>query len=94
MPTYAFANAPRAHMGLRVDEVPIIAQRGERVLNQRETAAYERGGAGRPSIGEIRVYLDGSEVGGRMRVVADGVVVERNRRGLNTGTGATTRVYS
>lgn len=34
----------RAHGGLRLasDEVPIIAQTGERVLNRAETAAYER----------------------------------------------------
>lgn len=43
VPAFAFAGAPRAHRGLSLDEVPIIAQRGERVLSRRERADYERG---------------------------------------------------
>jgi len=41
----AFAGAIRAHGGLKLaaDEVPIIAQTGERVLSRAENAAYEAG---------------------------------------------------
>lgn len=49
VPTLAFAAAPRMHAGgwagLRPDEVPTILQRGERVLNRREAADYERSGS-------------------------------------------------
>jgi hypothetical protein len=49
MPTMAFAGAPRMHSGgwagLRPDEVPTILQRGERVLNRRESADYGRVGS-------------------------------------------------
>jgi hypothetical protein len=49
MPALAFARAPRFHSGafLQPDEVPAILQRGERVLDRRETAAYNRKEAGR-----------------------------------------------
>ena len=40
----------RAHSGLAVDEVPIIAQRGERVLSRSQNAEYEKGGATQPII--------------------------------------------
>lgn len=33
----------RAHSGLAVDEVPIIAQRGERVLSRKQNEEYEKG---------------------------------------------------
>jgi hypothetical protein len=36
----------RAHSGLAIDEVPIIAQRGERVLSRRQNREYEAGVAG------------------------------------------------
>jgi hypothetical protein len=41
-----FASAPRFHNGayLRPDEVPAILQTGERVLNRKETAAYDQQG--------------------------------------------------
>ncbi len=45
-----------------------------------------RGGV---SIGNIQVFLDGKEIGGVMKIIADGVVVARNRSGIN----ATMRVY-
>ena len=50
VPALAFAGAPRMHSGgwagLRPDEVPTILQRGERVLNRREAAAYGKSAAG------------------------------------------------
>jgi hypothetical protein len=48
VPSAAFAGARRFHGGgdvLAPDEVPIIAQVGERVLNRQEAAAYRGGGA-------------------------------------------------
>ena len=52
VPTLAFAGAPRMHnggwAGLRLDEVPAILQRGERVLSRREAAGY--GGASAPTV--------------------------------------------
>ena len=41
------------------------------------------------SIGNIQIFLDGKEIGGNMKIIADGVVVERNRRNLS----GTTRAY-
>ena len=48
VPALAFAAAPRMHSGgavrLRHDEVPVILQRGERVLSRREAQAYGASG--------------------------------------------------
>lgn len=46
VPSIAFEGAPRLHSGggwFRSDEYPAILQRGERVLNRDETAAYHAG---------------------------------------------------
>ena len=47
VPALVFAGAPRLHgggmIGLGPDEVPAILQRGERVLNRRETRDYGSG---------------------------------------------------
>lgn len=40
--------------------------------------------------GVIKIYLDGQEIPGRVRIISDEVVVERNRRGVNP----TQRAYS
>ena len=42
VPAGIFANAPRLHNGLAPDEFPAVLQSGERVLNRRETAAYNK----------------------------------------------------
>ncbi|MFM7404119.1 MAG: phage tail tape measure protein, partial [Erythrobacter sp.] len=46
VPTLLFAGAPRLHGGgyIRPGEVPAILQTGERVLNRKETAAYDQRG--------------------------------------------------
>jgi hypothetical protein len=46
VPALLFAGAPRLHGGgyIRPGEVPAILQTGERVLNRRETAAYDQPG--------------------------------------------------
>ena len=51
----AFAGAIRAHGGLKLaaDEVPIIAQTGERVLSRAQNVAFERG-----ELGKTEVYLN------------------------------------
>jgi len=64
VPALAFAGAPRMHAGgwagLRPDEVPTILQRGERVLNRRETAQYGAGGGG---MSRVRIELGDGLVG-------------------------------
>ena len=65
VPALAFAGAPRLHSGggwFRSDEYPAILQRGERVLNRDETAAYHAGMAaggnrGNSSSREPAVYV-------------------------------------
>ena len=65
IPLMAFAGAPRLHSGggwFRSDEYPAILQRGERVLNRDETAAYHAGMAaggnrGNSSDKEPAVYV-------------------------------------
>jgi hypothetical protein len=51
-PAQVFRHAPRLHDGafLSPDEVPAILQRGERVLNRAEAAAYERGAKAAPIV--------------------------------------------
>jgi phage-related minor tail protein len=67
VPAMAFAGAPRMHAGgmagLRPDEVPTILQRGERVLNRRETAQYGVGGGG---MSRVRIELGDGLVGSIM----------------------------
>jgi hypothetical protein len=58
---------------------------GEAVLTKQEAASWRKGGG----VGEIRVYIGDQELTGRMKVVADGVVVERNKRAVLP----TSRVY-
>lgn len=65
------------------DNFPARLHKGERV----QTAEQAKGGGG--FNGTIKVYLDGQEIPGRVKIIADGVVVDRNRRGVN----ARTRVY-
>ena len=75
VPALAFAGAPRMHMGgtvgpvgswagLRPDEVPMILQRGERVLNRREAAGYSRRGSAGAGAG-VTVHIDarGAQMG-------------------------------
>lgn len=65
VPAMAFEGAPRLHSGggwFRSDEYPAILQRGERVLNRDETAAYHAGMAaggnrGNSSSREPAVYV-------------------------------------
>ncbi|MCK5608739.1 phage tail tape measure protein [Candidatus Pacearchaeota archaeon] len=84
VPTAVFAGAAVAHGGLRTDEVPIIAQRGERVLNREETRQYEGGGSpGSQRPLYITLELDGRVLDkfvytetrmGRMQVHRRGIV--------------------
>ena len=74
------------------DGFMIQTHRGERakVWTAEETSTMKNGGGqGGGFNGDIHVYLDGQEIGGRVKVIADGVVVERNNRNVNP----TTRVY-
>jgi hypothetical protein len=58
LPSWLFAAAPRAHGGLMLgpDEVPIVAKRGERVLNPEETRAYGGRGAAAAVIHHAPTY--------------------------------------
>ena len=45
-PFYHSGGIVRAHGGLAIDEVPIIAQTGERILSRKQNAEYEKGNGG------------------------------------------------
>lgn len=66
----AYLGAPRFHgggmLGLGPDEVPIIAQTGERVLNRRETMEYNRGE--RASRGSSATYHRGGDTSFNMPI--------------------------
>jgi hypothetical protein len=73
VPAAVFAGAARMHSGgtvepvgswagLRPDEVPTILQRGERVLNRREAAAYSPGGAAGGGV-SISIDARGAQMG-------------------------------
>lgn len=59
-PAAAFANAPRAHTGLKVDERLIVGLTGERVLNRRETSEYEKTDGGGVTINSPLVHIGGN----------------------------------
>jgi hypothetical protein len=83
----AFLRAPRLHAGmpswLGADEYATILQRGERVLNRRETRAYERGHIGAPSVVNINVRDAESFRQSRTQVASDiARAVAFGRRGM------------
>ena len=59
VPSQIFIGAPRFHSGgiIGPDEVPIIAQRGERVLSRKENKAYEAGQNGAGDNGRVEVQI-------------------------------------
>jgi hypothetical protein len=88
VPALAFAGAPRLHNGFAPDEFPAILQRGERVLSRKENARYENGGGSFSPV--FKIFLDGQEIKGAIRIEADGVIVARNSR---SSLNPTTRIY-
>ena len=83
----AFLRAPRLHAGtpswLGADEYATILQRGERVLNRRETAAYERGHFGAPPVVNLHVRDAESFRQSRTQVASDiARAVAFGRRGM------------
>jgi hypothetical protein len=91
VPAMAFANAPRMHnggwAGLKSDEVPAILQRGERVLNRRETRDYDspRGQRDTAPIVNISIQTRDAESfrQSRTQVAADiARAVSMGRRGM------------
>jgi hypothetical protein len=83
----AFLNAPRLHAGtpswLGADEYATILQRGERVLNRRETRAYERGHLGSLPVVNITVRDAESFRQSRTQVASDiARAVAFGRRGM------------
>jgi tape measure domain-containing protein len=65
------------------DNYRVNAHEGEAVLTKNQADKWRAG------VGNIKIYLDGTEIGGLMKVVADDTVVKRNKRGVST----TRRVY-
>ncbi|MBF8271558.1 MAG: Lambda phage tail tape-measure protein (Tape meas lam C) [Magnetococcales bacterium] len=59
VPASVFSGAPRFHSGGLVgpDEVPIIAQRGERVLSRRETESYAAGRSQSGGGGNVEIQI-------------------------------------
>lgn len=83
----AFLQAPRLHagapMGLRADEYAAILQRGERVLNRRQTHEYEHGAFGGPTVVTIQTRDAASFWQSRTQIAADlARAVARGRRGM------------
>jgi hypothetical protein len=83
----AFLRAPRLHAGtpswLAADEYATILQRGERVLNRRETRAWERGHLGAPPVVNITVRDAESFRQSRTQIASDiARAVSFGRRGL------------
>jgi hypothetical protein len=83
----AFLRAPRLHAGtpswLGADEYATILQRGERVLNRRETRAWERGHLGAPPVFNINVRDAESFRQSRTQVASDiARAVAFGRRGM------------
>ena len=83
----AFLRAPRLHAGtpswLGADEYATILQRGERVLNRRETAAYERAHFGAPPVVNLHVRDAESFRQSRTQVASDiARAVAFGRRGM------------
>lgn len=87
VPAMAFAGAPRMHAGgwagLRPDEVPVILQRGERVLSRREAAGYGQASAA-PSVNVTIMARDAESFRqSRTQVAADiARAVSLGRRGM------------
>jgi hypothetical protein len=83
----AFLHAPRLHAGtppwLGADEYATILQRGERVLNRRETRAWERGHLGTPPVVNINVRDAESFRQSRTQIASDiARAVAFGRRGM------------
>ena len=83
----AFLRAPRLHAGtpswLGADEYATILQRGERVLNRRETTAYERAHFAAPPIVNLHVRDAESFRQSRTQVASDiARAVAFGRRGM------------
>lgn len=93
VPLSAFAGAERFHSGgfpgLKSDEVPIIAQRGERVLSRQEVASGTGGGSGTHTVTVIMKDAKGNQTAAPMNFNTNGmrefilnVVRDGSERGL------------
>ena len=75
------------------DNITYTTHEGEAILTKEQARAWRsgRGGSGGGMVIEdLRIYIGDEEVTSRVKVVADGVIVERNRAGVNP----TSRVYN
>jgi hypothetical protein len=73
------------------DDYRVRAHEGEAVLTKDEAEEWRKGkgGNGGLVIKNLQLFVGNEEFDGRIKVVADGVVVDRNRRGYNP----TSRAY-
>lgn len=80
----------RAHSGLAIDEVPIIAQSGERILSRRQNAEYEKGGSSqKPTVIVIQAW-DTQDIM-RNRKSIEGVIINALKN--NSGVRGAVKTY-
>jgi len=80
----------RAHNGLAVDEVPIIAQRGERVLSRAQNREYEQGGGKQtPAVVVIQAW-DTQDIM-RNRKSIEGIIINALKN--NSGVRGAVKTY-
>lgn len=80
----------RAHSGLAVDEVPIIAQTGERILSRSQNAEYEKGGGKQaPTVVVIQAW-DTQDIM-RNRKAIEGVIINALKN--NSGVRGAVKTY-
>ena len=80
----------RAHGGLAVDEVPIIAQTGERILSRKQNAEYEKGGSNqKPTVVVIQAW-DTQDIM-RNRKSIEGIIINALKN--NSGVRGAVKTY-
>jgi hypothetical protein len=79
----------KAHSGLNVGEVPIIAQAGERVLSRSQNREYEKGGKQQPTVVVIQAW-DTQDIM-RNRKSIEGIIINALRN--NSGVRGAVKTY-
>jgi hypothetical protein len=72
-----------AHNGLAIDEVPIIAQTGERVLSRKQNKAYEQGSGVTINVNQVIQAWDASDVYRNRKMLSASLAEEiKNNAGI------------
>lgn len=80
----------RAHSGLAIDEVPIIAQKGERILSRSQNSEYEKGGSNqKPTVVVIQAW-DTQDIM-RNRKSIEGIIINALKN--NSGVRGAVKTY-